>query len=186
VANGELSWITNDYDGAIRRAKSENKPVFIDFTGYTCTNCRWMEANMFPKAPIKEELAKYVRVRLYTDGEGQPYEGFQRMQQEKFGTVALPLYVVVNSDGNVLATFPGLTRDQGEFVSFLKTLQARSASPPVQTTAALCTAKDYDSFKLAVAVRLTISRYSRREKSRRHSNCGLLAKMDAMILGKQL
>jgi thiol:disulfide interchange protein len=33
--NGELTWITNDYDGAIRQAKSENKPVFIEFTGYT-------------------------------------------------------------------------------------------------------------------------------------------------------
>lgn len=80
---------------------------------------------MFTKALIKEELAKYVRVRLYTDGEGQPYEGFQSMQQEKFGTVALPLYVVLNSDGCQLVTFPGLTRDQAEFLSFLKTGQVQ-------------------------------------------------------------
>jgi thiol:disulfide interchange protein len=124
---GELAWVTNDYESALKQAKAENKPVFIDFTGYTCTNCRWMEANMFTKAAVKEELEKYVRARLYTDGEGQPYEGFQQMQQEKFGTVALPLYAVVGGDGQILKTFPGLTRDQSEFVSFLKAGQAKFA-----------------------------------------------------------
>ncbi|MFN2531240.1 MAG: protein-disulfide reductase DsbD family protein [Pyrinomonadaceae bacterium] len=123
ASNGELTWVTNDYESALTQAKKEKKPVFIDFTGYTCTNCRWMEANMFTKTPVKEELAKYVRVRLYTDGEGQPYEGFQQMQQEKFGTVALPLFAVVNSEGNTLTTFAGLTRNEAEFVAFLKTGQ---------------------------------------------------------------
>jgi thiol:disulfide interchange protein len=111
----------------LKRAKAETKPVFIDFTGYTCTNCRWMEVNMFTKAPVKEELAKYVRVRLYTDGEGQPYEGFRQMQQEKFGTVALPLYVVLDSDGKPFTSFAGLTRNEAEFVSFLKIGQAKFA-----------------------------------------------------------
>jgi thiol:disulfide interchange protein len=126
ASNDELSWVTNDYESALSQAKTEKKPIFIDFTGYTCTNCRWMEVNMFTKTPVKEELAKYVLVRLYTDGEGQPYERFQQMQQEKFGTVALPLYAVVNSDGNTLTTFPGLTRDQAEFVAFLKAGQANN------------------------------------------------------------
>jgi thiol:disulfide interchange protein DsbD len=120
VTNGELTWITNDYDTALKQGKAENKPLFIDFTGYTCTNCRWMEVNMFTRGAVRKELEKYVRVRLYTDGEGQPYEGFQQMQQEKFGTVALPLYAVVNTDGKSLTTFPGLTRDETQFVSFLK------------------------------------------------------------------
>jgi thiol:disulfide interchange protein DsbD len=126
----ELSWITNDYESGLRQARGENKPLFIDFTGYTCTNCRWMEVNMFTKVSVEEELVKYVRVRLYTDGEGQPYEGFQRMQQEKFGTVALPLYAVVNGDGNTITTFSGLTRNQAEFVSFLKIGQAKFGSGP--------------------------------------------------------
>lgn len=118
--NAELAWITNDYEGALKQAKLENKPVFIDFTGYTCTNCRWMESNMFTKTPVKDELVRYMRVRLFTDGEGEPYEGFQQMQQEKFGTVALPLYAVVNGNGDALVTFSGLTRNQSEFVSFLQ------------------------------------------------------------------
>jgi len=119
--NGELTWITNDYDTALKQAKAENKPVFIDFTGYTCTNCRWMEVNMFTKAMVRDELSKYVRVRLYTDGAGPVYEQQQQLQQEKFGTVALPLYAVVNTDGKSLTTFPGLTRDEAQFISFLKT-----------------------------------------------------------------
>src|SRR5688572_15544314 len=80
--SGELSWITNDYQAALKLAKAENKKIFIDYTGYTCTNCRWMEANMFPKPNVRAELEKFVRVRLYTDGEGEPYEGFQRMQEQ--------------------------------------------------------------------------------------------------------
>lgn len=126
-ASGELDWITNNYDKALEQAKKENKAVFIDFTGYTCTNCRWMEANMFPQPKVKEELAKFTRVKLYTDGEGQPYEGFQKMQEEKFKTVALPLYAIVTPEGNTIATFPGLTRDADEFVRFLKSAQNRSA-----------------------------------------------------------
>ena len=117
---GELSWISNDYQAAIKQAQAENKKLFIDFTGYTCTNCRWMEANMFPKPSIRAELEKFVRVRLYTDGEGEPYEGFQRMQEQRFGTVALPLYAIITPSDQPIATFEGLTRDENEFLSFLR------------------------------------------------------------------
>ena len=117
----EPVWITNDYDAALAKAKAENKPVFIDFTGYTCTNCRWMEANMFTKPDVKRELGNYVLVRLYTDGEGEPYEGFQQMQEEQFSTVALPFYAIVKADGEKIGTFPGLARNESEFLLFLKT-----------------------------------------------------------------
>ena len=116
----ELSWITNDYEAAVAQAKAENKKLFIDFTGYTCTNCRWMEANMFPKPDVRAELDKFVRVKLFTDGEGEPYEGFQRMQEQRFGTVALPLYAIISPADQISATFEGLTRDEKEFLSFLR------------------------------------------------------------------
>lgn len=119
--NNELTWLTNDYKGAIAQAKAENKNIFIDFTGYTCTNCRWMEANMFPQAAVKAELEKYVRVKLFTDGEGEPYEGFQKMQEERYGTIALPLYVILTPDEKAVAKFEGLTRNPDEFVKFLQT-----------------------------------------------------------------
>jgi len=116
----EAGWILNDYDGAMQQAKQENKLVFVDFTGYTCTNCRWMEANMFPRPEVAKEINKFVCVRLYTDGDGELYEHYQKMQQEKFGTVALPLYAILRTDGSPIATFPGLTRNTAEFLAFLQ------------------------------------------------------------------
>jgi thiol:disulfide interchange protein len=116
----ELTWNVNDLPGALTIAKGENKRVFIDYTGYTCTNCRWMEANMFTRPEIKEQLSKFVLAKLYTDGEGEIYEQQQAQQQEQFGTVALPLYAVVDGDGNTIATFPGMTRKPEEFLAFLE------------------------------------------------------------------
>jgi thiol:disulfide interchange protein DsbD len=115
----ESKWIVNNFDEALVRAKTENKKILIDFTGYTCTNCRWMEANIFPLPDTKREMDKFVLVRLYTDGEGDVYERQQLMEQETFGTVALPFYAVTDVDGKPIATFPGLTRSSAEFVDFL-------------------------------------------------------------------
>lgn len=117
---GELPWIVNDYDAALAAARRENKLVLVDFTGYTCTNCRWMEANMFPRPDVRRELERYVRVRLYTDGDGERYERYQKLQAAMFKTVALPYYAVLSSDGRPVVTFPGLTRRPEQFVSFLQ------------------------------------------------------------------
>ncbi len=117
---GHLSWIMNDYPQALARARAEGKRVFIDFTGYTCTNCRWMEAKMFPRDDVRREFEAFVLVRLYTDGEGEIFQRQQQLQQEKYQTVALPFYAVVNADGSPVANFPGLTRDPAEFVAFLQ------------------------------------------------------------------
>lgn len=120
AAGKEPEWIVNNYDEALRVAKEQNRPVLIDFTGYTCTNCRWMEANMFPRPEVAVELARYVRVRLYTDGQGEPYQGFQKMQREVYGTVALPYYTALDSNGTPKVAFGGLTRNSAEFVNFLR------------------------------------------------------------------
>ncbi len=117
----ELTWINNDLEKAYEQAKAENKRVFIDFTGYTCTNCRWMEANVFPKKEVEEEMSKFVLTRLYTDGEGEIYYKQQQFQEKTFKTVALPFYAIMEADGKIVATFPGLTRNVGEFAAFLKT-----------------------------------------------------------------
>ncbi len=118
--DAELEWIKNDLPGALEKAKLENKQVFVDFTGYTCTNCRWMEANMFPIPEIRTEMEKFVLVSLYTDGEGEIYYRHQKYQEDTFKTVALPFYAILDSNGRPLKTFPGLTRDKTEFVDFLK------------------------------------------------------------------
>lgn len=119
-ARPEQSWIVNDYPAALEKAKAENMRVFVDFTGYTCTNCRWMEANVFPVKEVAAEMRKFVLLRLYTDGDGEVYERQQKMEQDMFGTVALPFYAVLDGDGKAIATFPGLTRKTSEFASFLR------------------------------------------------------------------
>ncbi len=115
----ELTWIVNDYNSALALARQQNKQIFIDFTGYTCTNCRWMEANVFPKPDVKTELDKFVRVRLYTDGDGPVYEKQQQMEKDRFGTVALPFYAILSPQDAPVTTLAGLTRDSQEFLSFL-------------------------------------------------------------------
>jgi hypothetical protein len=57
------------------------------------------------------------------------------MQEEKFSTVALPLYAVVDADGGRIATFPGLTRDEGEFVSFLRAGHAKFVAQTAEVSA---------------------------------------------------
>jgi thiol:disulfide interchange protein DsbD len=117
--NEESKWITNDLEEAKRQAVLQNKKIFIDFTGYTCTNCRWMEANIFPQQDVRHALEQFVLVRLYTDGEGEIYERQQQLEQDLFGTVALPYYAIMDADGKPVAAFPGLTRSSAEFIDFL-------------------------------------------------------------------
>ncbi len=124
----ELKWISNDYEAALAKAKAENKLVFVDFTGYTCTNCRWMEANVFPKKEVEAEMSKYILVRLYTDGDGAIYEKQQQFQEQTFQTVALPYYAIMDAGGKTVSTFPGLTRNINEFVDFLRNSQENLAA----------------------------------------------------------
>ena len=79
-----------------------------------------MEANMFTRPDVAVDLARYVRVRLYTDTRGEPYRGFQQMEQSLFGTVALPYYAVMLPDGRPMLGFGGLTRDAAHFIAFLR------------------------------------------------------------------
>ena len=115
----ELTW-RDDYEAALVEAKATGKPVFIDFTGYACTNCRWMEANIFPEKEVHALLKQFVRVQLYTDGREEVHKRNRDLQEANFGTVALPLYAIMLPDGKEIAHFPGMTRDVDIFVRFLK------------------------------------------------------------------
>ncbi len=75
---------------------------------------------MFPRAEIRDALQGFVRPRLYTDGQAPVYGRQQRYQQERFRTVALPLYAIIDPDQRPVATFAGLTRDPQEFLRFLR------------------------------------------------------------------
>lgn len=119
----DLEWL-DDYDEALVTAAQTDRNVFIDFTGYACTNCRWMEANVFPDPKIRDILDDYVLVHLYTDGQGEVYDRNRAFQQDRFGTVALPFYAIVSPDGAEIARFPGMTRDVDRFRKFLLKGQA--------------------------------------------------------------
>jgi thiol:disulfide interchange protein len=114
-------WMKNQYKEALAKARAENKLVFINFTGYACTNCHWMKANMFPRPEITPLLKDFVLVDLYTDGTDAESEQNQQLEEKRFGTVAIPFYAILDPDEHTLATFPGLTRNASEFVTFLKT-----------------------------------------------------------------
>ncbi|MEJ7604697.1 MAG: thioredoxin family protein [Bryobacteraceae bacterium] len=89
-----LSWLKNDFASAAAKARAEGKLVFVSFTGYACTNCHWMKANMFTRPEIAAALKEYVLVELYTDGTDAVSEQNQQLQERKFGTVAIPLYAL--------------------------------------------------------------------------------------------
>ncbi|HZS05966.1 MAG TPA: cytochrome c biogenesis protein CcdA [Blastocatellia bacterium] len=130
AGNSQAKWLES-YDDALQLAKAQNKPVFLNFTGVTCTNCRWMETNMFTQAEVKKELERYILAELFTDRQTPEHvqgdERNQKLQEEKFGTVALPLYVIVRPDGETVDKFPGLTRDKNEFIRFLQSGTSQSA-----------------------------------------------------------
>jgi thiol:disulfide interchange protein len=119
AGNAHGAWLAS-YDDALKKARLENKAVFLNFTGVTCTNCRWMESNMFTEPEVKRELEQFVLAELYTDRETAEDEKNGQLQAERFATVALPLYVIVDPNGNTLAKFAGLTRDRQEFIGFLQ------------------------------------------------------------------
>ncbi len=111
---------SDNYEASIEQAKTTDKPVFIDFTGYTCTNCRAMESNVFPLDPIQEKFSKMEKVRLYTD-DGTDGPENQKFQFQLTGTVALPTYVIVNPHtGKVINQLVGYS-GKSEFESFLTT-----------------------------------------------------------------
>lgn len=114
----EDEWLS-DYQTAIALARKENRPIFIDFSGFTCTNCRWMELNMFTRAEVKELLNRMVKVRLFTDRRVEPYISNKEMQMKRFKSIELPLYVIQTADEKVIAT-SSFTRNPTEFLGFLK------------------------------------------------------------------
>ena len=114
-----LVW-NNNLDDAFIIAAEQNKNIFIDFTGVTCTNCRWMETNIFSINSVEELMSEYVLVSLYTDA-GEGYLEKREYQINRFETAALPYYVILDSNDKVLSEFPGLTRNVEEFKDFLIT-----------------------------------------------------------------
>ena len=129
-----------DLEEAKAFAKKVNKPIFIDFTGKTCANCREMEYYVWTDKEVKKILNEdYVMVALYADANfiklpenewvktengkiiktlGKKNHHFQ---MEHFNENAQPLYVLIDADGNKLTEKPkGYDRNIGNFIQFLQ------------------------------------------------------------------
>ena len=117
-----------DFDKAVLVATAQHRPLFVDFTGINCVNCRLMEIRM-ARPKNHRRLEQFVQVLVYTDtvpNIDDPEEAArllarnESLQANWFGDVTLPAYAVVTPDGKtVLATFFGLEKRDGEFAKFL-------------------------------------------------------------------
>lgn len=129
-----------DLEEAKAYAKANNKPIFIDFTGKTCANCREMEHYVWTDPEVKRILnEEYVMVSLYcdentielpesewvTDDKGRTLKtlGRRNLNFEKtaYNMNAQPYYVAIDSDGKVLTQENyKYDRDVKKFISWLR------------------------------------------------------------------
>jgi len=133
----------HDFDEALAIAKKENKPLFVDFTGYGCVNCRKMEETVWPNAGIIERLRNdYVVVSLYVDDKARLFgddkfaylldsgtgekirtvgDKWSSFQINNFNRNSQPWYVLMHNDGTTVLNEPrGYTPNSGEYQDFLE------------------------------------------------------------------
>ena len=116
IGPADLEWYEN-YGLALEAAREADRPLFIDFTGVTCVNCRLMENGVFPTEEVKPLLEQVVRVELWVDKEPK----YLDMQAERYGRVSQPYYVLVDPVTEAtLSTFDGYDPDQTKFAAFLQ------------------------------------------------------------------
>ena len=118
----------HDFDEALAEAKRQNKPIFIDFTGHGCVNCRKMEETVWPKLGILDRLRNdYIVVSLYVDEKVRLFPGnefaylldpktgdklrtvgskWSSFQVNNFNVSAQPYYVLMHHDGKTLLNKP--------------------------------------------------------------------------------
>jgi thiol:disulfide interchange protein DsbD len=128
-----------DYKQALAYAKKVNKPVFIDFTGHGCVNCREMEANVWSDPEVLKRMNNdYVVVALYVDDKTElplnewytsNYDNREKktigkqnadLQISKFNANAQPYYCLVDGDGNLLVQPKAYDLEVIHFIEFLE------------------------------------------------------------------
>ncbi len=128
-----------DYEQGMAAAAAAGKPVFLDFTGFGCVNCRKMEAAVWTDPSVADKLNKdYVLISLFVDDKRplpEPIEvteatGEKRtlrtigdkwsyLQRHKFGSNTQPFYVCVDPQGNALSGSFSYKEDVPAFIDFL-------------------------------------------------------------------
>ncbi len=128
-----------DYEEGMRYAKEHNKPVMIDFTGWSCVNCRKMEDNVWSDPKVLKKLGEdYVLISLYVDDKTplpteqqsvSPTTGrkirttgnkWSDLQASVYNTNSQPYYVLLDHQGKILAEPRGYTPDISAYLSFLE------------------------------------------------------------------
>ncbi|MFB5945543.1 protein-disulfide reductase DsbD family protein [Albibacterium profundi] len=128
-----------DYEEGLAYARKVGKPALIDFTGWSCVNCRKMEASVWPEPEVLKRLKEdYVLISLYVDDrtELDDYEKYisdfsgkkisrigqkwSDMQASVYGTNSQPYYVIVDHDGNKLVPPQAFNLDVQNYVDFLQ------------------------------------------------------------------
>lgn len=130
-----ISQCFDDYDEALRFAKSVNKPLLIDFTGFGCVNCRKMEENVWIDTTVNRLLnEEFVLVSLYVD-DRKPLENilegpggnkirnvgnkWAAFQEVNFDRQSQPYYVLASPDEQVLNKPVAYTPDIKAYTDFL-------------------------------------------------------------------
>ena len=128
----------NYYEG-LAYARAVKKPMLVDFTGWTCLNCRKTEQGVWPKPEVLSQINNdYVLVSLYVDETNElpkdsqyvsPYskdkikrigEKWHEMEIYRFKQNALPYYVLLDNDGKELNTPIPYTDDPAKYATFLR------------------------------------------------------------------
>ncbi|MEO9966118.1 MAG: thioredoxin family protein [Reichenbachiella sp.] len=132
-----------DYDQALACAKEQNKPLFIDFTGHGCVNCREMEARVWSDPQVLKRLKEdFVVVALYVDDktdlpESEWYKSSYDQKTKKsigkqnadfqitrFNNNAQPYYVILDTDGELIPPIKAYDLEIANFVRFLDEAKA--------------------------------------------------------------
>lgn len=127
-----------DYNQALACAKQQNKPIFIDFTGHGCVNCREMEANVWSDPVVLKILREnYIVTALYVDDKTELPEQdwitskydkkvkktigkiFADLQITRFNVNSQPYYVLIDTSGNLLTAPRAYNLDVDAFAKFL-------------------------------------------------------------------
>ncbi len=128
-----------DYEQGLAYAKKVNKPVFLDFTGHGCANCRKMEENVWVNPRVLEMLKNdYIVISLYVDDktelpENEHYKAKKDgeikttlgkknffIQIDKYQSIAQPYYCLLDTKGNLMVQSEGYNADIENFSSFLE------------------------------------------------------------------
>ena len=147
VTTGEYKTMTNhdgqitftDYDEGMAYAKENNMPVFLDFNGFGCVNCRKMEAAVLSKPEVAAHMHKYVLISLIVDDKtklAEPIEveengkkvtlktigdKWSHMQRANYQSNAQPYYVQLDADGNrIVEGSYAYDEDIQKFLEWLK------------------------------------------------------------------